>query len=247
MSEPSYAQILRLSLADVPIKKKCCAHAFRDADSLFAEGISPEVRAQTIAGYAAHSKCPACISHFVRALFCRRGSVTDPEKRYHLEIAMSTADECEALDALLSPQGIFGKITSRKNQSIYYFKDGEAIADFLAYIGANTAAFDFMNSRINREFRNTVNRQVNCDTANIGKVLLASKKQITVIQYMKNHGIIGTLPESLRETAELRLRYEQMSLKELGDAHSPPIGKSGVNHRLANIMDVAKSLGIEEI
>lgn len=247
MSELSYAQHLRQTLAEVPIKKKCCVHAFRDADKLFSGAVTPEERAGVIAGYESHAKCPACISHFVRALFCRRGSVTDPEKRYHLELAMSTDTECTALDTLLSSQGIYGKITSRKNQSIFYFKDGEAIADFLAYIGANTAAFDFMNSRINREFRNTVNRQVNCDTANIEKVLLASGKQIAVIQYMKEHGIIGTLPESLRETAELRLQHEQMSLKELGEAHSPPIGKSGVSHRLAKIMDVAKTLGIEEM
>ena len=246
MREPSYAELLRQSLADIPIKKKCCAHAFHDASVLFEPDVKPDERAQQISTYEKRAKCPACVSHFVRALFCRRGSVTNPEKRYHLELAMGSNTECEALASLLESQGISGKTVVRKNQTIFYLKDGEAIADFLAYIGANTAAFDFMNSRINREFRNTVNRQVNCDTANIEKVLLASRKQISVIRYMKEHGIIGTLPESLKETAELRLMYEQMSLKELGEAHSPPIGKSGVSHRLAKIMDAAKALGIEE-
>ena len=246
MREPSYAELLRQSLAEIPIKKKCCAHAFHDASVLFEPDVKPDERAQQISTYEKRAKCPACVSHFVRALFCRRGSVTNPEKRYHLELAMGSNTECEALASLLESQGIFGKTVVRKNQTIFYLKDGEAIADFLAYIGANTAAFDFMNSRINREFRNTVNRQVNCDTANIEKVLLASRKQISVIRYMKEHGIIGTLPESLKETAELRLMHEQMSLKELGEAHSPPIGKSGVSHRLAKIMDAAKALGIEE-
>ena len=245
MSEVSYAENLRRSLAELPIKKKCCAHAFRDAEALFDTSVDSNARAEKIASYGDRAKCPSCVACFVRGLFCLRGSVTNPDKRYHLELAFASAAECEAALSLLNSQGVEGRTVVRKNQTIFYLKDGEAIADFLAYIGANTAAFEFMNSRINREFRNTVNRQVNCDTANIGKVLLASQKQITVIKHMKENGYLGTLPESLKETAELRLQHEQMSLKELGEAHNPPIGKSGVNHRLAKIMDAAKSLGIE--
>ena len=243
--ERSYAEQLRQSLAELPIKKKCCSHAFLDARELYENAHTSEERACEIRGYAERGKCPACVAHFVRALFYLHGSVTDPEKRYHLELAFNTAEESEALLALLSEQGIAGRLTARKKQHIFYLKDGEAIADFLAYIGANTAAFDFMNSRINREFRNNVNRQVNCDTANIEKALQASQKQIAVIRRMQETGTLGTLPDSLRETAELRVQHEQMSLKELGEAHNPPITKSGVNHRLAKIMEAARALGIE--
>lgn len=245
MHEISYAENLRKTMQELPIKKKCCAHAFQDATILYEQDTPAAVRADAILHYGEHAKCASCLSHFVRALFCRRGSVTAPDKRYHLELAFDSEEECAALCALLTEQGIAGRITQRKKQHIFYLKDGEAIADFLAYLGANTAAFDFMNSRIAREFRNNVNRQVNCDTANIEKTLLASERQIHVIRRMKETGALGTLPDSLRETAELRLTHEQLSLKELGEAHNPPITKSGVNHRLSKIMEAARAMHIE--
>jgi len=244
MSKSSYAENLRRSLAALPVKKKCCVHALHDAESLYT-GISAEERAESMRSYAERAKCAACVSHFVRALFCRCGSVTDPEKRYHLDLSFETEAESRALAELLKEQGISGGCTERKGKYIFYLKDGEAIADFLAYIGANTAAFDFMNSRITREFRNNVNRQVNCDTANIEKALQASQKQIALIRRLRQSSAWGMLPDSLRETAELRLSHEQMSLKELGDAHNPSITKSGVNHRLAKIVAFAKTQGID--
>ena len=244
MSKTSYAENLRQSLASLPVKKKCCVHALHDAQALYTD-TSSEERAESIRTYAERGKCAACVSHFVRALFCRCGSVTDPEKRYHLDLSFETEAESRALAELLEEQGISVGCTARKGKPIVYLKDGEAIADFLAYIGANTAAFDFMNSRINREFRNNVNRQVNCDTANIEKALQASQKQIALIRRLRESSAWGMLSESLRETAELRVAYEQMSLKELGDAHNPSITKSGVNHRLAKIVAFAKSQGIE--
>jgi len=238
----SYAENLRQTLAALPVKKKCCVHAVRDAQALYESQKKAEERVQEIAGYEERGKCALCVPHFVRTLFVMRGSVTDPDKRYHLEFAFDTEEECGALRTLLESQGVSGRTTVRKKKSIFYLKDGEAIADFLAYIGANTAAFDFMNSRIEKEFRNNINRQVNCDTANIGKSLQASEKQIAVIRRMHESGLLGTLPESLRETAELRLCFEQMSLKELGDAHNPPITKSGVVHRLAKIIAAAETM-----
>lgn len=244
-SEGSYAQQLRRTLSELPLKKKCCAHAFRDALRLYEQPCSDDERADVIAHYEAHARCPYCVSHFVRALFCLHGSVTDPAKRYHLEFSFRSSGESEALLSLLAAQGMDARLTVRKNLHILYLKNGESIADFLAYMGANTAAFDFMNSRINREFRNTVNRQVNCDTANIEKALKASQNQIRIIRRMQETGALQTLPDALRETAELRIRYEQLSLKELGEMHELPITKSGVNHRLSRILDAAKAQGIE--
>jgi len=245
MGERSYAEELRHTLAELPVKKKCCLHALRDAAELYDGSLDEESRAREIRRYEERAKCPGCTVHFIRALFCSHGSVTDPAKRYHLEFAFSGESECAALAGLLEAQGVNMSISVRKKQHILYLKDGEAIADFLAYIGANTAAFDFMNSRINREFRNAVNRQVNCDMANIGKALSAAQKQISVLERMQESGLINKLPESLKETAILRMKHTQLSLKELGDIHTPPITKSGVTHRLSKITEFAKANDLE--
>ena len=237
MSEKSYAEALRENLAAIPVKKKCCQHAMKDAET--ALSLPFDARTDAFRDAAGRSKCPLCLSHFVLALFLARGSVTDPSKRNHLELAFDTEGECAILAEILAEQGIEARHTVRKKQHICYIKDGEAIADFLAFIGANTAVFDFMNSRIEREFRNNVNRQVNCDTANIGKALRAAEEQTAVIRALVAAGLIEKLPSDLKQTAEVRMKYPQMSLKELGLMHEPPIGKSGVNHRLAKIMDFA--------
>jgi len=246
MSEKSYAQKLRESLAELPVKKKCCVHALKDAQSLYETVSDPCERAQQIAGYEKRVKCASCMSHFLRGLFLLRGSVTDPAKRNHMEFATDTREECEAIETLLASVGFSVSKTVRKNRFILYIKDGESISDFFAYIGANTAVFDYMNTRLAREFSNNINRQVNCDTANIKKALQASDKQIQTIRRMAECGVIQTLPESLKMTAELRVKHDQMSLTELGNAHEPPITKSGVSHRLAKIIDFARAAGIED-
>jgi len=241
--QKSYADALRDTLAVLPVKKKCCAYSVKDADAIAA--LSSVMRPDAIRSAAERCKCPSCLPHFIARLFLLFGSVTDPSKRNHLEFSFETREECEVLDKILTEQGISGRCTQRKKHYIYYLKDGEAIADFLAYIGANAAAFDFMNTRIEREFRNNVNRQVNCDTANIDKSLRAAEEQINVISALKESGKLQSLPPTLYQTAVLRLQYSQMSMKELGNAHEPPITKSGVSHRLAKIMDLAISMGIK--
>ncbi len=241
--EKSYAEVLRDLLAALPVKKKCCVFSVNEANA--AANLSAEARPEAIRSAAQRCKCPSCLPHFIARLFLLYGSVTDPTKRNHLEFSFETEEECAVLQKILEEQGIHGRCTKRKKQYIYYLKDGETIADFLAYIGANTAAFDFMNTRIEREFRNNINRQVNCDTANIDKSLRAAEEQIAVITALKESGKLQNLPANLHQTAALRLQYSQMSLKELGDAHEPPITKSGVSHRLAKIMDFARTAGIE--
>ncbi len=237
--ERSYAEELREALASLPVKKKCCMHSMKDAKQI--DLLPLTERAGAMRQAAERSKCALCLSHFVLEMFLLHGSVTDPAKRNHLEFSFESEEQCTVMGELLLAQGIAGRHTVRKKQHIYYLKDGEAIADFLAYIGANNAAFDFMNSRIEREFRNNVNRQVNCDTANIGKALRAAEQQTAVIRSLLEEGLLEELPADLKETAKVRLKYPQMSLKELGGVHEPPIGKSGVNHRLAKIMDFAET------
>ena len=240
--EKSYAEHLRAALMALPVKKKCCAYSLKDAETI--GSLPVEERPDAMRSAAARCKCPACLPRFVTGLFLHYGSVTDPAKRNHLEFSFETEAECDAIEEILRPVGIVGGRTHRKKQVIYYLKDGEAIADFLAYIGANTAAFDFMNSRIEREFRNNANRLVNCDTANIDKSLKAAQEQTAAIRALTESGKISLLPPSLRQTADLRMQYAQVSMKELGDAHNPPISKSGVSHRLTKILDFARSVGV---
>ncbi len=242
-NEKSYAETLRDTLSALPVKKKCCAYSVNEAEAI--GSLPPQMRPDAIRSAAERCKCPSCLPHFIAHLFLLYGSVTDPSKRNHLEFSFETPEECDVLSEILAEQGITGRCTQRKKQYIYYLKDGETIADFLAYIGANTAAFDFMNTRIEREFRNNVNRQVNCDTANIDKALRAAEEQIAVITALKESGKLQSLPVNLHQTAQLRLQYSQMSMKELGDAHEPPITKSGVSHRLAKIMEFAHAAGIK--
>ena len=244
ITEKSYAEALREFLTDVPVKKKCCQYAMKDAEMIGTLAVTARPAAMREA--AERCKCPLCLPHYISKLFLLHGTVTDPAKRNHLEFSFESEEECTALGDLLATLGIEGKHTVRKKQHIFYLKDGEAIADFLAYIGANNAAFDFMNSRIEREFRNNVNRQVNCDTANIGKALRAAQQQVDAINILLKAGHLQKLPAELKETAELRVKYQQMSLKELGEMHVPPIGKSGVNHRLAKIMELAETLKQKE-
>lgn len=213
---------------------------------MYEGALSPNERAGEIAEYGKRVKCPGCMAHFIRSLFVLHGSVTDPAKRNHMEFALDTAEEAEALAALLASAGFSPARAVRKGKHLLYFKNGESISDFFGYIGANTAVFDYMNTRLAREFSNNINRQVNCDTANIRKALQASDKQIRVIRRMMETGVIQTLPESLKMTAELRVKFDQMSMTELGNAHEPPITKSGVSHRLAKIIDFARTAGIEE-
>ncbi len=244
MRKKSYAEMLRQALSTLPVKKKCCQYAMRDARAV--DDLPPEARASFLQEAAARSKCPLCLPHFVLQLFLTHGSLTDPAKRNHLELAFETEAECTVLGEILSEQGMEGRHTVRKMKHILYLKDGESIADFLAYIGANNAAFDFMNSRIEREFRNNVNRQVNCDTANIGKAIRAAEEQASVIRSLSESGLLEKLPLDLKQTAKARLLYPQMSLKELGSVHEPPIGKSGVSHRLARLMEFAETVKTEQ-
>ena len=138
--------------------------------------------------------------------------------------------------------GIETKISFRKENVILYIKESEQISDFLALIGAYEALLDFENIRINKNMRNQVNRRVNCETANVSKSVDAAQKQIQYIKLIEMNMGIDHLPESLKIIADLRLKFPEASLKELGEKLLPPIGKSGVNHRMRRLEKIAESL-----
>ncbi len=183
-----------------------------------------------------------CKRAYLRGVFMVTGSVTNPEKGYHLEIAVTSRKFCEQLQKLVLSFGIEARTTSRKKYYVLYVKEGSAIADFLNVMEAHLALMDFENVRILKDVRNSVNRQVNCETANISKTVTAAARQIEDIRYIERFRGFNQLNDGLREIAELRLEYPESSLTELGQMLSKPLGKSGVNHRLRKLSEIAEHM-----
>lgn len=183
-----------------------------------------------------------CKRAFLRGAFLVAGSVTDPGKAYHLEIAVLSREIADELQKMMGFFSLDAKIVQRKKYQVVYLKEGAQIVDFLNVVEAHQALMDFENVRIVKEVRNSVNRQVNCETANIHKTVTAAAKQIEDIRYIECNGGLRQLAKGLRQVAELRLDYPDSSLAELGQMLQPPIGKSGVNHRLRKLGEIAKQL-----
>jgi len=177
---------------------------------------------------------------FLRGLFVARGIVNPPEKEYHLEFFGLTPAQAEAVNELLVAQGFAGATTRRGERCSVYFKDGEQVEYLLALLGDNDAMFQVANQRIARDMSNQLNRQMNCDVANLAKSRGAAARQIADIRLLYEKGVIHTLPDSLKETAEIRLANEDASLAEL--ARILGLGRSGVNHRLEKLTSLAQEL-----
>ncbi len=183
-----------------------------------------------------------CKRAFIRGLFLACGSVTDPDRGYHLEMALGTLRRAEEAIRLLTAFDIEAKCVERKKNYIVYVKEGARIVDLLNVMGAHVALMDFENVRILKEMRNSINRQVNCETANIKKTVSAATRQIEDIRYIKETSGFGMLPKGLAEIAKLRLEHAEVPLKELGQMLDSPIGKSGVNHRLRKLSEIAEEM-----
>ena len=181
-----------------------------------------------------------CRKNYLRDMFMCCGSISDPRREYHLEWNCSREEQVSQLQGILRSFGKEAKTAFRKKSWVVYFKDSTDIVDLLNLMGAPVSMMEMENQRILKELRNSVNRRVNCEAANIGKTVSASRKQIEDILFLEKAGILKTLPESLRKMAELRMQYPDMPLRELGDQAQPPIGKSGVNHRLRRISELAR-------
>lgn len=183
-----------------------------------------------------------CRRMYIRTAFVCCGSVNDPSKHYHLEFVDNDYDHSKSLVELISDFGIEMKIVERKNRFVIYCKESEQIVDLLNVMSAYKALLEFENLRVVKEVRNNVNRIVNCETANINKVVSTAFRQIEDINYIIDRVGLNYLPYNLRVIAEARLKYPDASLKELGEHITPPIGKSGVNHRLKKIHELVKNL-----
>ena len=180
-----------------------------------------------------------CRTAFFRGAFLAGGSVTDPEKSYHLELVTSHYYVSRELLVLLREAGFEAKETTRKSNYITYFKQSEHIEDFLTAIGAPLAAMEIMTSKLERDLRGSVNRRVNCDSANLDKTVAAAQNQIDAIHHLKEKGAWSSLPEKLRETAELRVNNPELTLSQLAELFQPPISKSALNHRLRKLVELS--------
>lgn len=202
-----------------------------DLEGEFAEGIYYEFLAK---------EC--CRRAYLRGVFLGGGSVSNPEGDYHLEIITSDAKHAEAICRLIRRYKLPAKVGSRKNWQVVYLKGSEAIVALLNIIGAHTALLNFENVRIVKDMRNQVNRLVNCETANLNKTVNAAVRQLDSIRLVAKTLGIEKLPAGLRDVAEVRLQYPEVSLKELGELLDPPVGKSGVNHRIRKLEKLADKL-----
>lgn len=183
-----------------------------------------------------------CKQAFMRGAFLACGSLTDPNKGYHLELVCENEQGAELIMYIMGELQLSPKRVTRKKYEVVYLKDGSMIVDFLNIIGAHNALMDMENVRILKDMRNSVNRRVNCETANINKTVSAAVKQIEDIRYIEEKKGLKYLPEGLRKVAELRVDEPEMSLREIGEMLNPPVGKSGVNHRLRKISEIANEL-----
>ena len=186
-----------------------------------------------------------CKRAFLRGAFLSVGSMSDPEKSYHLEFNCDVKAKAEQLQQLMKTFEIDSKIILRKKNYVVYIKEGSCIVDLLNVCEAPIALMNMENSRILKEMRNSVNRRVNCETANIAKTVGAAARQISDIRLLKERYGFQNLPMPLREMAQIRLDHPDAPLKELGDYFDPPIGKSGVNHRLRKLSELAESIKLQ--
>ena len=187
-------------------------------------------------------KSICCKRAFLRGAFLSIGSMSNPEKGYHLEFVCDALEQAQQLQEIMALFDVEGKIVARKKYQVLYVKESEGIVELLNVMGAHVALMNLENLRILKDMRNSINRRVNCEAANINKTVNAATKQIEDIQYIRDHYGFENLTEQLREMAVVRLEYPDASLKELGEYLEPKVGKSGVNHRLRKLGELADKL-----
>ena len=183
-----------------------------------------------------------CARAWLRGVFLSAGSMSDPQKSYHLEFVCDENAQAVQLREVLSEFQIEARIIGRKKYQVVYLKEGAGIVDLLNVMGAHVSLMELENMRILKEMRNSINRRVNCETANISKTVTAAGRQIEDILLIRDRYGFENLPDNLRQMAEVRLEYPDAALKELGGYLEPVVGKSGVNHRLRRLSEIADKI-----
>ena len=199
---------------------------------------------ETVNGILLQQTC--CRRAYIRGAFLAGGSISDPNKSYHFEIVCSTEEMGKQVCTLMRSFSMDAKTVLRKKSYVVYLKEGSQIGDILNIMEAHVSLMELENVRILKEMRNTVNRKVNCETANINKTVSAAVKQVEDITYLKETIGFENLPEGLVEAALARLANPDLTLKELGAVLNPPVGKSGINHRLRKLSELADKVRQEQ-
>ncbi len=183
-----------------------------------------------------------CKRAFLRGVFLGGGSINTPENAYHLEIVLNNVQNANFINSILHDIGINAKIIRRKKMTVIYLKDAEEISNFLALIGSNKGTISYEQTRVMKEYRNNVNRRINCEVANMDKTAVAASKQLNDILLIKKKHAFETLPKELKEIAKLREKYPEMSLEKLGEMLEPKLSKAGVSHRFKKLSAIAEEL-----
>ena len=212
----------------------------------FSSKVKNEIRNKHFTTINRHSKISGnsnldCDAELLAALFLKCGTVSDPEKSYHLEFLCDSDEEADTAAGALARLGISAGITRRKGRIAVYIKGREGISDILAALGAYNALLEFENALVLKEMRGGIQRRVNCETANISKTVSASMKQVEDIRYIESTAGLSFLPETLRQVARLRMDFPEATLSELAD-RLPGTGRSGINHRLRKISKIADDM-----
>ena len=224
----------------VAVKQHEDAYRILKATKLLADDGEIGENLSVVGNVVVQNSC--CRRAFLRGAFLASGSISDPEKSYHFEIVCATEPKAKQIQSIMATFDIEAKIVVRKKYFVVYIKEGNQIVDMLNVMEAPLSLMELENIRILKEMRSNVNRQVNCETANINKTVSAAMKQIGDIEYIRDTVGFESLPVNLAEIARVRLEKPEATLKELGEDLEPPVGKSGVNHRLRKLCEIAENL-----
>lgn len=223
----------------ISIDMQCCRE-FLEEFGIIPRAEGAELERAVINSDLVKNSC--CKKAFLRGAFLGGGSVSDPKGPYHMEFVTQDEDMVNLLTDTINYFGLKSNVVERKNSYMIYLKDGDNISDLLGLMGAHNNLLKYEDVRVLKGMRNSVNRIVNCETANLNKTIDASVRQIASINFFKENNLFDKLPDNLKQVAELRLKYPDLSLKELGQMMDPVLGKSGVSYRLKKIEDLASKL-----
>ncbi len=235
----SFSQNIKDEILNVKSNRKCCSKVQRDAELLTE---NEDINIQELKRYIKKNNC--CKKAFLRGIFLGSGCIVDPNTDYHFEITTKSKKNANALlDILNNLIGFEAKLLKRNNNLyVIYIKDSDQISMAISYLGANKALLTYENIRVERSIKNNINRNINCETANMSKTITAAYKQIKAIEKLEKEGKLERLPAQLKDIALLRKKHPDMSLEDLSKLCNDKITKSGVNHRLKKIIDIANNL-----
>lgn len=235
----SFSQDIKNEILNIKNNKTCCRNVQRIAE-LLTEGEDANIT--ELKKHIKENNC--CKKAFLRGLFLGTGCIVDPNTDYHFEVTTKSKKNANnILEILNNIIGFETKLIKRSTHLyVIYIKESEQISMVLSYLGANKALFNYENIRVERSIKNNINRSINCETANLTKTISAAYKQLMAIEKLEKNNMIEKLPQELKEICDLRKENPEMSLGDLANLCSSKISKSGINHRLNKIVDMASKI-----